>query len=233
MKRYLPLVIIGVVLVAVIAGALFLFRSKSQDTAMPFAAGTATPVVSTPVAAPNATPENKITPVATSAVVTVEEFGDYQCPPCGQLHPEIRKIEQEYGTRIHFVFRNLPLTQIHKNALNAAQAAEAARLQDKFHEMHDRLYETQASWKDDPNPRVVFTKYARELGLNVDRFTRDLDGPEVRQKLKEDQDLANSQGVTGTPTVLIEGRQLKVEAINPEGLRKGINVMLARKTSGH
>jgi protein-disulfide isomerase len=233
MRRYLPLIIIGAVLVAVVAGALLLVRSKRTATSDSFTAQqTPVPTIRPPVALPSATSQNTIPTIPVGVGVTIEEYGDYQCPPCGLLHPEMKKIEQEYGARINFVFRNLPLSQLHKNALAAAQAAEAARLQSRFWEMHDRIYETQNAWKDDANPRSIFINYAQELGLDVERFTRDMDGPEVQRRLKDDRDRADSLAVVGTPTVLIEGRQLKVENTNGEGIRKGINVMLTRKGSG-
>jgi protein-disulfide isomerase len=230
MKRYLPLVIIGVVLVAVVAGALILFRGKRTETTAPFASQVTAPPAATPSPAPlSSTPENIGSPIPIGVVVTVEEYGDYQCPPCGLLHPEMKKIEHEYGPRINFVFRNLPLPQIHKNALLAAKAAEAARLQKRFWEMHDRLYETQNAWKDEADPRLIFTHYARELGLDTERFAQDMDGVDVQRRLTEDKQQAVSLGIEGTPTVLIEGRQLKFESTNGEGIRKGIDLMLARK----
>jgi protein-disulfide isomerase len=234
MKRYLPLVIIGGVLVVVIVGALILIRSKRTETAAPFApqvAAIQTPAPSLTESPKSETPENKIPVIPANVSVTVEEYGDYQCPPCGILHPEIKKIEHEYGPRINFVFRNLPLTVLHKNALAAAQAAEAARLQSRFTEMHDRIYESQNAWKDEANPRPIFTKYAGELGLDIDRFSRDMDGNEVQLRLAEDQRRAKSLGVEGTPTVFVEGRQLKFEATTGEGIRKAINLMLTRKVA--
>lgn len=162
----------------------------------------------------------------------MEEFGDYQCPPCGRLYPELKNVEHEYGDRIKFVFRNLPLTKIHKNALIAAQAAEAARLQNRWVQMHDRLYERQAEWNEDPNPRPTFIRYAGELGLDTEQFDRDIDGAAVKQRLADDQKRADSMGVQGTPTVFIEGRELKFEQTNAEGIRKGIDLMLVRKASG-
>ena len=235
MKRYLPLIIIGGVLVAVIAGALILIRSKRTETAPPFApqvAAISTPAPSFTESPKGATPENRIPAGPANLSVTLEEYGDYQCPPCGMLHPELKKIEREYGPRINFVFRNLPLTTLHKNALVAAQAAEAARLQSRFWEMHDRLYETQSVWKDEANPRHIFTKYAGELGLDTERFSRDMEGNEVQLRLADDQRRAQSLGVQGTPTVFVEGRQLKPEVTSPEGIRKGINLMLTRKPTG-
>ena len=110
-----------------------------------------------------------------SSPVVLEEYGDYQCPPCGQLYPELKKIESEYGNQVQIVFHHFPLTRMHKNALVAAHAAEAARNQKKFWEMHDRLYRNQSAWADAVDPRSVFISYARELGLNVEQFGSDID----------------------------------------------------------
>jgi protein-disulfide isomerase len=233
MKRYLPMVVIAIVLIAALAGAAILYRSKQPaEPATPFVAQTAVPPAATqvPVATvPTQAPTPAGGPVAVS--VLVEEYGDYQCPPCGVLHPELKKIESEYGSRVQFVFRNFPLTRNHKNALAAAQAAEAARLQGKFAKMHDRIYETQDKWKDLDDPRPVFLQYAREMGLDVARFTKDCSGQEVQQRIDRETQTAMSIGVQGTPTILIEGQQLRAEVTNPEGIRKGIDLILARKAA--
>jgi protein-disulfide isomerase len=231
MKRNLPLVIIAGMLVIACVATYVLFRSKQASLSAPFREKEVTQPVAlaSPSPSVNATVASKI-PVGVS--VTVEEYGDYQCPPCGLLHPELKKIKSEYGASIDFVFRNYPLPTIHKNAVIAAQAAEAARLQDRFWQMHDHLYDHQAEWKDDANPRSIFTKYAQDLGLDAKRFEKDIDGHEVQQRLAQDKQRADSMGVAGTPTIFIEGRQLKVEATNPDGIRKGIDRMLAEK-AGH
>jgi len=235
MKRYLPLALIAGVLFVVIASSFILIRSKQRgQTTETFA----TQSIPKPAASPAATASTSLPPVPkqldfpAGVSVTLEEFGDYQCPPCGRLHPELKSIEHDYGKRVNLVFRNLPLTKIHKNALIAAQAAEAARLQDHFQQMHDRLYESQDEWKDEDNPRPTFIRYAGELGLNTDRFDRDMDGPAVKQRLTEDQQRADSLGVQGTPTVFVEDREMKPELTSGEGIRKGINYMLARKAGG-
>jgi protein-disulfide isomerase len=239
MKRNLPLVLIATVLVAAVIVTWLLYRSK-QSGPSPFvttssptpAAASPTPAVSASVPVASPTPTAKEPQSPASASVNVEEFGDYQCPPCGFLHPEMKKIEAEYGPRIHFTFHNLPLTGLHKNALNAAQAAEAARLQGSFKQMHDLIYEKQNDWKDDENARGRFTKYAQSLGLDANRFVRDMDGPEVKKRLDEDQRRADALRVNGTPTIIIEGLQLKPEVTTGDGIRKGIDLMLARKAGG-
>ena len=239
MKRYLPFLIIAGVLVIVIVGARSLFRSQGANTAAPFAGepipkpvlqASPTSSVAQPVApAPVMPTVPKPTNIPAGVSVTVEEFGDYQCPPCGVLHPELKKIAAEYGNKVNIIFRNFPLTMNHKNALAAAQAAEAARLQGHFDEMHDRIYEHQDEWKDQADPRPTFAKYAKEIGLDVMRFGLDVDSQEVQQKIAFDQQTAIARGVNGTPTVFVEGRQMKPEVTNLEGLRNGINLMLARK----
>ena len=238
MRRKLPLVLIAAVLVGAVIATWLLYRSKQPGTATPFIAQP----LNTPAASPtqaaqsspaaiNPSPTSESKPPANVAVI-VEEYGDYQCPPCGLLHPELKKIAAEYGPRIKFVFYNFPLTETHKNALSAAQAAEASRLQGWFQQMHDRLYEKQNEWKDEENPRLTFTKYAREFGLDTKRFTRDMDSPEVQRRLNEDKQRAGALGVNGTPTIFIEGRQMKADVTNGEGIRKGIDLMLAQKTGG-
>lgn len=219
MRNYRPLlIIVAVLIVAVIGGWLVL---RSRRPAEPF-----TPEAGNPSASPDLQ-----TLLAGDRVVTLEEFGDYQCPPCGQLHPVLKKLKQELGPKLNLIFRNLPLSTIHKNALVAAQAAEAARMQGRFWEMHDLLYENQALWAEDVNPRATFLKFAGDIGLDKQKFARDLEDKQVLLRIDVDKEAAAGRGINGTPTVVIEGRQLRPEATTDDGIRKGIAVMLARKTS--
>lgn len=233
MKKTLPIIIIVLVLVAAIAAFIVFGRKKSSDSNSAFVATPAQVSVAgaTPVPAASAGPTIPIEKpnVKVSSPVVLEEYGDYQCPPCGLLYPVLKDIEHEYGKQLQVVFHHFPLAKIHKNAMNAARAAEAARNQGKFWEMHDRLYRNQNAWKDLDDPRPIFIQYAQELGLNADRFTRDLDSPEVEQRINSDMQKGTSVGVTGTPTVFIEGQMLRYEATSPDGIRQGINYMLQRK----
>ena len=216
MQKFLPLAVIGIVLVAALAGGILLFRStqSSSSNARP------TPQASAEPSKPG-----------DDVVVTVEEFGDYQCPPCGALHPTLKKLKQEFGANLNFIFRNLPLTSIHKNALVAAQAAEAARIQNHFWEMHDLLYENQDLWKDDINPKTIFMKFASDLGLDTARFAQDMDDKQVKLRIETDQEAAAQLGINGTPTILIDGRQVRPEATTPDGIRKGIEFLMRHKSS--
>ena len=233
MKKSLPFVIIAIVLVAGIAAFIVLGRKKNNGANSAFVAPPSQAAVTASTPPPQASPAATIPiekpNVKVSSPVVLEEYGDYQCPPCGLLYPVLKDIEHEYGKQLQIVFHHFPLTKIHKNAMNAAHAAEAARNQGKFWEMHDRLYRNQNAWKDLDDPRPIFTQYARDLGLNTDRFTHDLDSPEVEQRIAADMQKGTSIGVTGTPTVLIDGNMLRYEATTPDGVRQGINFMLQRK----
>ena len=232
MKKSLPFIIIAVVLIAAISAFIVFGRKKSNSNSA-FVATPAQGSVAGPTSLPQAAPTPTIPiekpNVKVSSPVVLEEYGDYQCPPCGLLYPVLKDIEHEYGKQLQIVFHHFPLTKIHKNAMNAARAAEAARNQGKFWEMHDRLYRNQNAWKDLDDPRPIFIQYAHELGLNADKFTHDLDSPEVEQRIAADMQKGTSIGVTGTPTVFIEGQMLLYEKTTPDGLRQGINFMLQRK----
>ena len=216
MSSYRPFGIIGLVLLVAAAGTALLLDSNQSGSSLP---------------ASDTESIDKTKNPSAGTVVTLEEFGDYQCPPCGQLHPILKKLKQEYGANLNLIFRNLPLTKIHQNSLAAARAAEAARMQNRFWEMHDLLYENQDLWKDDVNPRSIFIKFATDLGLNIWQFTRDMDGKQIQMRIEADQDEAAKQGIDGTPTILINGRQLRAEMTTPEGVRKGIELMLSAKTT--
>jgi protein-disulfide isomerase len=235
MKRYLPFIIILVVLAGALGITLAVWRrsANSNDANAPYASPTAQ-AGNNSAAPATAAPADLTKPnVKVSSPVVLEEYGDYQCPPCGQLYPELKKIEAEYGDQLRIVFHHFPLEKIHKNAMAASRAAEAARNQNKFLEMHDRLYVSQKAWAELDDPLPVFTSYARELKLNVDQFTRDLQSSEVGQRIAADMQRGTASGVTGTPTVFIDSQMLRYEATTPEGLRKGINYMLKQRAASN
>jgi protein-disulfide isomerase len=237
MKRYLPFIIIVVVLVAVIGIFSVTLRrgngggDPGVDLANPNQPAQAPGNVAAPnqPAPPSAAPTKPN--VKVSSPVVLEEYGDYQCPPCGQLYPELKQIEHEYGNQVQIVFHHFPLTKLHKNALVAAHAAEAARNQNKFWEMHDRLYRNQKEWAELDDPRPIFLSYARQLSLNVDQFKQDMESNQADQRISADIQRGQSLGVTGTPTVFLDGHMLRYEATNLDGLRRGINVLLERKAT--
>lgn len=142
--------------------------------------------------------------------VTLIEYGDYQCPGCGSAYPNLKAVAEKYKGQLAFVFRNFPLTSIHPNALAAAAAAEAAGLQGKYWEMHDKLYEGQNSWQGlNASQRTnFFASYANELKLDIAKFKSDLTNPDINKKIDYDIALGKKARVTGTPTIYLNGKEV-------------------------
>ena len=157
-----------------------------------------------------------------NAPVAVEEFADFQCPPCAALHFELRMIEAKYRPRLRVVFRQFPLEQIHKNALLAARAAEAADIQGHFWEMHDRLYEKQDEWSNAADARQRFIGYAQYLRLDLKKFELDLDSEQTAQRVSADYRRGQSIQINSTPTVFANGREVLVESMTPKGILRSI-----------
>jgi Na+/H+ antiporter NhaA len=135
------------------------------------------------------------------APVTLVEYGDFECPYCGQAEPVVRELLADYGD-LRYVWRHLPLTDVHPHAQLAAEATEAAANQGKFWEMHDRLllHQDELTAKD-------LVRHAAEIGLNADQFTRDMRERAGQAKVLSDVDSADLSGVSGTPTFFINGRR--------------------------
>jgi len=162
------------------------------------------------------------------APVTLEEFGDFQCPPCRSFVAFTEQLLKEYDSRLRIVFRHFPLSA-HEHALEASLAAEAAGLQGHFWEMYDVLYQEQAAWSKAPNARELFESYAGTIGLNVDQFKKDMDGEQAKERVESDQARGQSLGINLTPTIYINGQPVDAKDKNPEGVRAEINAALAKK----
>jgi protein-disulfide isomerase len=226
MKRYLPFAIIAIVFCsAIVVAALLLRAPKQPSSSQPGAttAGNNAPAGPQPGAEPPRTKGEA------NAPVTIEEFGDLQCPPCAALHPALTRIEKDYGARVRVIFRHFPLTQMHPFALEAAQATEAAGEQGKFWEMHDWMYQQQQNWTNAPNARQMFLQQAQNLGLNLEKFRQDMNSAEIRQRIILDYKRGMSLGVLGTPTLFINGRIVPQEQMTDDGIRGLINSALAAK----
>jgi NhaA family Na+:H+ antiporter len=215
MKRFLPFVLIAVVLIAAVGVCWVVLRSsqQSQNSNKP----TPDPATEVRGAEPPHVRGNA------NAPVTLEEFGDFQCGACGSYHPEMKKIEGEYGDKLKVIFRELPLVTMHPHSLLAAQAAEAAGLQGKFWEMHDKLYENQVTWTAKSDLVPVFVDYAKQIGLNPDQFMKDLNGEQVVARIFQDGKRAHSFGLKGTPSFFVNGKEATGDQWKPEGLRQMIN----------
>jgi protein-disulfide isomerase len=246
MRRKLPIIIIVGVLLAALAGGALLMRpsetSRPNLAQMPPTVTTSTnntgglssnvpansPAASRPAA-------SNIAPVVhlrgrADAPLLLEEYGDFQCPPCGFFHPILKRIEGEFERDVRVSFHHYPLTNMHKYAAEAARAAEAAALQGKFWQMHDMLFEKQKEWSDAPAARPVFLGYARTLGLDIEKFTQDMDSTPVSSRVLNDTNVGSARGVTGTPTVFLNGREVPYEVItNYERFRAAIESEIAAK----
>ena len=134
------------------------------------------------------------------APVTLVEYGDYECPYCGEAYSVVKELQKRLGDQMRFVFRNFPLAQAHPHAEHAAEAAEAAAAQGKFWEMHDMLYENQDALEDED-----LVRYARALHLDVPRFVKEMEAGTYTERVREDFRSGVRSGVNGTPTFFING----------------------------
>ena len=225
MKRILPFIIILVVLAAALGSAWYLTRSIPASPTLVTPASQSPASQGSPAQSqqpvvqgvPGADPAHVLGPA--TAPVRLEEFGDFECPPCGMFHPILEQMHEEFGDKLQITFREFPLVPTHQHALAAASAAEAAGLQGKFWEMHDLLYEHQNEWKKEFNVRPIFEGYAKQIGIDVERYKRDMNGDLVAQRIFQDGKRGHSLGVKGTPTVFINGREVPFENLPAEKLR--------------
>jgi protein-disulfide isomerase len=158
-----------------------------------------------------------------SAPVTIVVFSDFQCPFCSRVEPTLKQVEKEYPGKVKIAWKHQPLVSIHPQAMPAALAAEAAREQGKFWQMHDKLFENQGALSSAP-----YERYARELGLDVQRFKSAYDSGKYRSRVEEDQRLAARLGIGGTPTMVVNGERV-VGAVPFEQLKGIIDRKLSEK----
>lgn len=138
------------------------------------------------------------------APVVMVEFSDFQCPFCGRFHQETYpRIREVYGDRIRFVYRDLPLPQIHPDAIRAAQAAECADEQGAFWDYHDLIFSNQQDLS-----RTALGGFAAQLELDIEGFNECLDSGRYEQEVASDMQAADSYGIRGTPTFFINGRPI-------------------------
>src|SRR6478609_5440549 len=175
MKRFLPFILVAVVALMTFGGAFALYRSKKSSAP------------ATPKDAP-AVGVHVRGSKAAAPLVTVEEFGDFQCPPCSLMAETLKKIEAEYGERLKMIFHHFPLP-IHAHAREAAIAVEAADKQGRFWEMHDLIYKEQGTWPKAPDVPSLFNSYAGKIGLDVERFKKDVLDPALAARVDADHEL--------------------------------------------
>jgi protein-disulfide isomerase len=136
------------------------------------------------------------------AKLTVVEYGDYQCPYCGQAFPIVEKLRTTFADSMRLIFRNLPLSDVHPHAEAAAETAEAAGLQGKFWEMHDALFVNQRDLSD-----AALRRYVADVGADVDQAAKDIADGGPRQRVEADFEGAIRSGANGTPTFFVNGER--------------------------
>lgn len=137
-----------------------------------------------------------------NADLSIVEYGDYQCPYCGAAYPVLKQMMNKYGSNIKFVFRNFPLSEMHRYARPAAIAAEAAALQGKFWEMHDAIFENQQYLNEN-----FLLELAEKLQLDISKFKTDIKSSVLADKVDSDFDSGVLSGVNGTPSFFINGKK--------------------------
>ena len=217
MKRYLPFFIVIVVALLAVGSGAMLYRSK-RPALLPRGGHSG-------AASKQAESDRVHIRGERDAPVTLEEFGDFQCPPCGTLSPMIDEIERAYHPRVRVVFRNFPLP-MHAHAAEAAYAAEAAGRQGRFWEMHDLLYREQSVWSNATDAQKTFNGYAGMLGLNLDRFKADMRSAAVKNTVESDHNAGEKRGVKSTPTVFVNDRALLPSDLTKVGLSAAIDSAL-------
>ena len=182
----------GIVIVLI---ALMFWGVKSTDIKPPFELGVIHPLDNI---------KGKI-----DSKIVVMEYSDFECSACKTYYPIMRELTAEFGDRVAFVYRHFPLIGLHTNAEFAARAAEAAKKQGKFWEMHDLLFEKQNEWAKEANIGLMFESYAKLLGISVEQFKTDFASKEVKDFVKAQRIHAIKSGLQGTPTFFVNGKQIQ------------------------
>lgn len=216
MKRILPFVIILVVAGLTIGAGAILYRAKLHPPG---------PATSAPI--PQSDDNSAHVRGVSNAPVTLEVYGDFQCPSCATASATIDDLQKTYSRNLRVIFREFPLA-MHSHAMEAAMAAEAAGIQGKFWEMHDLLYRYQDVWSKASQPQRFFEMYAQLIGIDVARFRADCIADDIRARIKSEGEGGEARGVRNTPTIFINGRMASV--FTRTALEAEIKSTLAGKT---
>ena len=234
MKRFLPFIIIAIVGLLTVGIATAVYKVKMQPAPAATAAGSMTkqPPGETTEQPTSAAEEQKDAQGShvrgpANAPLTLEIYGDFQCPSCAVASKAIDQLQAEFKGKIKVIFHEFPLS-MHRHAVRAAEAAEAAALQGKFWDMHDALYDYQPVWSHTENPAFLFDSYAGTIGLDVPRFQADRQTSEIEGKVIEDGNTGLLRGVRNTPTIFINGEEAK-GAVTKDKVREAIEAALAKQ----
>jgi protein-disulfide isomerase len=146
--------------------------------------------------------------------VTLTEYGDFECPACAAYYPIVEQVFEKYKSDITFQFRNFPLRQIHKNAMVAHRAAEAADKQGKFWEMYALLYQNHSNWSQETEASGTFRAFAQSLSLDMTKYDADFKSEATNAIINADIAEGQKLGVSSTPTFFIDGKKIE----NPRDL---------------
>jgi protein-disulfide isomerase len=226
MKRFLPFLIIAAVALLTVGIAAVTYRIKTEPAPAPPAAAAAG-TSRTPAEEPEDPRLHARGP--RNAPVQLEIYGDFQCPSCALVTQAIDELQKQYEGKMRVIFHQFPL-EMHKHAVAAALAAEAAGVQGKFWEMHDMLYQYQGVWSRASDAGYFFESYAESLGLDVARFRADRQAGDLRARVMEDGKAGETRGVKNTPTIFINGAMLQ-SGFTKDKLRETIDAALAPKKS--
>ena len=221
MKRYLVFIIVGVVALTALAGSPLLCQTMQPHRLTISADKTMSGRSTTKSVHIRGNPD---------APVTLEEFGDFECPSCKNVATFLDKVIKEYHPRVRLIFRSFPLA-MHQHARDAALAAEAAGLQGRYWEMHDMLFREQAVWSSATDAEMLFDTYAETLGLDLNQFRKDLKSDKVRERIESDQARAKSLGVKVAPTLFIDKRVVETKDGTPERVHTLIDEAVKAKSS--
>lgn len=200
-----------IAVIILIFGGIIMFKGEKSDTS----------------GSGNGLPTNHTIGEGSTGVV-LTEYGDFECPVCGQYFPLVEQVVEKYKTQITFQFRHLPLVEIHKNAFAAARAAEAADKQGKFWEMYKMIFQNQANWANVSNARGVFEQYATQLGLNLEQFKADAASAAANDAINADiAEFKKTGAEKATPTFFLDGK--KIEPKSLEDFTKLIDEAIAAK----
>ena len=159
----------------------------------------------------------------TEAPITLIEFSDFQCPFCAQAQGELQRFMARYGNRVQLIYKHLPLSNVHPQAIPAAAASWAAHEQGKFWAYHDALFKNQGRLGED-----LYLELANQLGLDIEQFNRDRQSDGARQAIENDLALAQSLEILGTPTFIMDGVILQ-QAPSLENLTAAYNAAAAQQ----
>ncbi len=148
------------------------------------------------------------------STVVLSEYADFQCPACRNAEASIDAIVGEFGSQIRFEFNHFPLKEIHRNAIAAGIASEAAGKQGKFWEMKDKLFDNQQDWAESSNANEMFKQYANELGLDAEAFATDLADPALKAKIDAGRRDGEGKNVNSTPTFFLDGQRIRPASLD-------------------